>query len=47
MAEAREIREDSGKLGVLTQGMGAVATTTYFAGVELAKTPSTTSSSSR
>ncbi|MDP9480711.1 MAG: inositol-3-phosphate synthase, partial [Actinomycetota bacterium] len=36
MADAREVREASGKLGVLTQGMGAVATT-FFAGVELVK----------
>ncbi len=34
MTEAREIREPGGKLGVLTQGMGAVATT-FFAGAEL------------
>ncbi len=36
MTETREIREPEGKLGVLTQGMGAVATT-FFAGVELIK----------
>ena len=34
MTEKREIREPGGKLGVLTQGMGAVATT-FFAGAEL------------
>jgi myo-inositol-1-phosphate synthase len=36
MSEAREIREPTGKLGVLTVGMGAVATT-FIAGVELIK----------
>ena len=36
MSEAREIREPDGKLGVLTPGMGAVATT-FVAGVELVK----------
>jgi myo-inositol-1-phosphate synthase len=36
MSEAREIREPAGKLGVLTVGMGAVATT-FIAGVELIK----------
>src|SRR3712207_1889578 len=36
MSEAREIREPAGKLGVLLQGMGAVATT-FVAGVELVK----------
>ena len=36
MTETREIREPRGKLGVLTQGMGAVATT-LFAGTELIK----------
>jgi myo-inositol-1-phosphate synthase len=36
MSEAREIREPGGKLGVLTVGMGAVATT-FIAGVELIK----------
>jgi len=36
MSEAREIKEQSGKLGVLMPGMGAVATT-LVAGVELVK----------
>ncbi|MDQ4106978.1 MAG: inositol-3-phosphate synthase [Actinomycetota bacterium] len=36
VAEAREIRESGGKLGVLMPGMGAVATT-FIAGVELVK----------
>ncbi|MDP9478135.1 MAG: inositol-3-phosphate synthase [Actinomycetota bacterium] len=36
MTEARDVKEASGKLGVLTQGMGAVATT-FFAGAELIK----------
>ena len=36
MSEAREIREPAGKLGVLLQGMGAVATT-FIAGAELVK----------
>jgi myo-inositol-1-phosphate synthase len=36
MSEAREIREPAGKLGVLLQGMGAVATT-FIAGTELVK----------
>ncbi len=36
MTEARHVKETSGKLGVLTQGMGAVATT-FFAGAELIK----------
>ena len=36
MTETRQIREPGGKLGVLTQGMGAVATT-FFAGAELIK----------
>lgn len=36
MAERQEIRNANGKLGVLTQGMGAVATT-FFAGAELVK----------
>src|SRR5918995_1807580 len=36
MSEAREIGEPTGKLGVLLQGMGAVATT-FIAGVELVK----------
>ncbi len=36
MAEAREILPPRGKLGVLMQGMGAVATT-FVAGVELVK----------
>jgi myo-inositol-1-phosphate synthase len=36
MAEAREIRDPQGRLGVLTVGMGAVATT-FIAGVELVK----------
>ncbi|MDP9439683.1 MAG: inositol-3-phosphate synthase, partial [Actinomycetota bacterium] len=36
MSEAREIREQTGRLGVLTPGMGAVATT-LFAGAELIK----------
>lgn len=34
MPGAREIQEPTGKLGMLTQGIGAVATT-FFAGVEL------------
>jgi myo-inositol-1-phosphate synthase len=36
MSEARDIQAPQGKLGVLTQGMGAVATT-FIAGVELVK----------
>jgi myo-inositol-1-phosphate synthase len=36
MSEARDIQAPQGKLGVLTQGMGAVATT-FIAGVELIK----------
>ena len=36
MSQAREIREPAGKLGVLLQGMGAVATT-FIAGAELVK----------
>jgi myo-inositol-1-phosphate synthase len=36
MSEARDIREPTGKLGVLVPGMGAVATT-FIAGVELMK----------
>src|SRR5829696_6579767 len=36
MSQAREIREPAGKLGVLLQRMGAVATT-FIAGVELVK----------
>ena len=36
MSEAREIKEQTGKLGVLMPGMGAVATT-FVAGVELIK----------
>jgi myo-inositol-1-phosphate synthase len=36
VSEAREIKEQTGKLGVLMPGMGAVATT-LVAGVELIK----------
>ena len=36
MSEAREIRGRTGRLGVLTPGMGAVATT-LFAGAEMIK----------
>ncbi len=36
MSEARQIKEQTGRLGVLTPGMGAVATT-LFAGVEMIK----------
>jgi myo-inositol-1-phosphate synthase len=36
MGDAREIREPTGKLGILTVGLGAVATT-FIAGVELIK----------
>jgi myo-inositol-1-phosphate synthase len=36
MSEARDIRSPRGKLGVLTVGLGAVATT-FIAGVELIK----------
>ena len=36
MSEARDIQTPQGKLGVLMQGMGAVATT-FIAGVELIK----------
>src|SRR5215213_4187946 len=36
MSEARDIQAPRGRLGVLMQGMGAVATT-YIAGVELIK----------
>jgi myo-inositol-1-phosphate synthase len=36
MSDAREIQTPRGRLGVLTQGMGAVATT-FIAGVELVK----------
>ncbi len=36
MSEAKQIKKAEGRLGVLTQGMGAVATT-FFAGAELIK----------
>ena len=36
MSEERDIRAMRGRLGVLTQGMGAVAIT-FFAGVDLIK----------
>jgi myo-inositol-1-phosphate synthase len=36
MSEAKQIKKVGGRLGVLTQGMGAVATT-FFAGAELVK----------
>ena len=36
MSEVKQIKKAEGRLGVMTQGMGAVATT-FFAGTDLVK----------